>query len=89
MGSCVGGRRGGVGPGGACPVGVSGTVRGEGDWDAGQVDALGLGDCGEEENVAAGDRGGGAKGAVLNFAWLRESLGWLWGMEKEDVHRKV
>ena len=89
VGSCVGGRRRGVRPGGACPVGISGTIRGGGDRGTSQVYALGLGNCGEQENVVAGHRGGGTKSAVLNFASLGERLGWLWGMGKEDVHRKV
>ena len=54
-----------------------------GDGGAGQIDAFALSDRGEEKDVVALDRVGGAKCAVVNFASLRKRLGWLSGMERK------
>lgn len=68
----IGGRRGVTGPRAPCPVGIAISIGGGRYRSPSEIDALGPGDCGEEENVAPGDRGGGAERAVLHFAWLRE-----------------
>jgi hypothetical protein len=85
----IGGRRGVTGPRAPRPVGIAVSIGGERHRCPSEINALGLGDCGKEENVAAGDGGGGAEGAVLHFAWLREKVRRLWRMKLGDAQRRV
>ena len=85
----IGGRWGVRGPRAPCPIGIALSIGGGRHWGASEINALGLRNCGEEQNVTASDGGGGAEGAVLHLAWLGEKVRQLWRMRVGDVQRRV